>query len=228
MPDPSLNTSFIPKQGGRGTRPAQKRARLGLPLLGTFLLLLLVIAAWVGIELYQNHLEGQIEERKQQLAAERASLETRSVDELLQSDSRMKLADKLLSRHIAPSHIFRELEDLTVAGLRYTSLSYKGSPGGSITVELEGEAHNFSTVVTQADAFVDSPFFDRVEFTDLNKAIGQNTRGVVFSAELTVPVSGMLYSTGITRAEVDTETVSGAIDGTQDNNDVATDESEEN
>ncbi|MEX1026810.1 MAG: PilN domain-containing protein [Candidatus Paceibacterota bacterium] len=195
MPDSSINTSFIPKKNSGGTgRSVGRRGRLGWPLLGSFLILLLVLAGWVGLELYTNNLEEQIDARQQTLAVERATLNTRAVEEILRADRRMKLADAVLQQHIAPSAILRELEQRTVDGLRYTTLSYEqDGPRADGVLTLEGEAHNFATVVVQADLFKQSPLFSGVAFSDLNKSTSRVSDGVVFTAQLTVPADAIRY-----------------------------------
>ncbi|MEX0672477.1 MAG: PilN domain-containing protein [Candidatus Paceibacterota bacterium] len=234
MPNSSLNTSFIPKQNN-GSGHSRKKTGFGLPLLGASLALLLVLGAWTGLELYHNYLEVEIEERKGEIDDERATLNTEAVDELLRADRRMKLADDILRRHIAPSNIFQELEDLTASGLRYTSLSYTGTPNGGATIELEGEAHNFGTVVTLADTFTASPFFSTAEFFDLNKSEEEGARGVTFAAELTVSAGDMRY-TGESASEVlgvsdeESEEIGEGADGSVDDEveDEAVDNNDEN
>lgn len=131
---------------------------------------LLSIAGWVGVLLYQSYIQEEIHIKSQELSHEMDLINTSVVDRLTQVDNQIDSSEELLNRHIAPTILFSKLSDMTIQGVRYNSFSYEGNPLAPITVSLSGEAHDFSTLVQQADSLERDPFASSTEFSSVTKS----------------------------------------------------------
>ena len=67
-------------------------------------------------------------------------------------DRRLSASDKVLSKHITVSPIFKALQEITIKTVRYANFSYDFS-GSKIVVNLTGEAIGYRSVALQSDLF---------------------------------------------------------------------------
>lgn len=188
--DPQAGASFIPKK----PLVAGVEHR-GSALSGIFLLLSLVI--FIGSVVlaavvfgYQQYLKGIIQSRSDSLTQAKAAYDPTVLQSLIRLDGRIKQAQIVMQKHIAPSSLFTFLENTTLQNVRFTSFDYKET-GGNATLTLHGEAPDFATVALQSDAFGSSRVLKDILFSDINvNDLGK----VTFSVRAAVDSSFLLYS----------------------------------
>lgn len=196
MSDKKSQSSFIPgNRGSYGLSSQRKKKVLDTALITGITLFLIALLVWIGVLIYQQYLENEVDIKDQTLTREIQNLDRNVVDQLVEANRQFSSAVGLLNRHIAPSIIFEILEDITVQGLRYTSFSYEGSPTDNALITLKGEAHNFSTVITQDSLFEESNLISSHSFFNVDRTVSNEGVGtVVFDLEIEIPMNIFRYS----------------------------------
>ena len=120
--------------------------------LGVFIFILSLVATG-GVFAYKKLVERSIENLKSQVASARASLDTRSIEELLAYDNKLKSVTAIVDNHVAMTQYFEMLEESTVSKVRFKSLKYNNL-GGIMTVEMQGVASGYSTIALQEDVLL--------------------------------------------------------------------------
>lgn len=167
--DPKFKTSFIPKQEIRtvGTRPTYGFRYSMLSIIGfVFLFVSMVLA--VSVFFYQKTLVKDIENMNAELVATRNRFEPSLISEMLKLDKRLEMVKSLLNNHQATTLVFDLLEQKTLKSIRFTNLQYIANPLGSLSIDLKGEASNFSAVALQSDIFGSEPKLSSPVFSGLN------------------------------------------------------------
>ncbi len=167
--DPKFKTSFIPKQEIRtmGTRPASGFRYSMLSIVG-FVLFFISVALAISVFLYQKTLIKNIDTMNAELVATRNKFEPSLISEMLKIDKRLETTKGLLNSHQAATLVFGLLEQKTLKSIRFTSFQYSTSPTGLLTIDLKGEASNFSAIALQSDVFDAEPKLLDPAFSGLN------------------------------------------------------------
>lgn len=187
--DPQVSTSFIPKKPLTG-----ERARGGMAGFLVLITLLIFIASGVaagGVFVYGGWLQRSLESKKSSLNASQEAYDPGVIEELVRFDARINQARTLLEKHVAPSSIFTFLSENTLEEVRFASFDYGLNESSTATIEMKGEAKDFSTVALQSDRFGSSKMLREVVFSDI--AIG-GEGGVNFTVTATIDMPHLLYS----------------------------------
>jgi len=187
--DPQVSNSFIPKKPLTGERT--RGSAFGFIILVAILVFIASGAAAGGVFLYGRILQGSLESKKTSLNKSQEAYDPGVIEDLVRLDSRMIQARSLLDKHIAPSSIFTFLSENTLEDVRFLDFQYALAEGGAVTIELKGEAKDFSTVALQSDRLGSSKMLREIVFSDI--AIGAEG-GVGFSVSATIDLPDIIYS----------------------------------
>lgn len=164
-----VKTSFIPKaslQVERERRPATNPIALA-NIICTALLILAIIAS-AGIYLFERYTVQSIASKQESLERSRAAFEPATIRELSRLNKRIESGKKLLSQHIALSHLFDDLEARTLSTLRFSDFSYDTGSPGRILLTMSGYAASFNTVALQSENFSESDIITEPIFSNVN------------------------------------------------------------
>lgn len=198
MPDQFQQTSFIPKKTyDVGPAPQTKASSLTgiLSFAGVTLFVLSIVAAG-GVFLYERYLETSLVRKQESLERAKSAFEPELIRELSRLDDKFVIGRQLLNAHIAPSAIFKLIEDITLQSVRFLDFSYAVTEVG-VRITMNGEARSFSSVALQSDEFAKNRSLRQPEFSGL----GLDARGnVVFQVTAIVDPQLISYRERASRA----------------------------
>lgn len=190
-----ITSSFIPdKMPGAPAEPsrASRSAGAGADI---FVVIAIVIfaaslALSAGVFLYDKYLTASATAKSEQLQRERKLLEPATVRELMRLDNRLNASASILSSHIAPSALFKILEDLTLQSVYFKNMEYSLGKDGGIVVKMKGKARTVNGVALQADIFGKNRAIINPIFSNLNLA----DDGVEFDVTATIDFAALQYA----------------------------------
>ncbi|PIR86274.1 hypothetical protein COU13_01945 [Candidatus Kaiserbacteria bacterium CG10_big_fil_rev_8_21_14_0_10_43_70] len=189
--DSKITSSFIPTDTVRGgpDRPSYKSGGFDLLMLGGIILFIASVALAIGVFLYMQFVQASLSAKTEQLQRAQEAFEPALIAELTRLDDRMSAAESVLQQHIAPSELFRILEDLTLETISLTSLNFQANSGSSMEMTLAGVARSVNSIALQADLYgkhvaITSPIFSN---------INRDERGVLFDVSATLNPSALRY-----------------------------------
>lgn len=190
--DSKITSSFIPRDTARSgpTGPAYASGGFDLLMLGGIILFVASVSLAIGVFLYLQFVESSLAGKSEQLQRAQEAFEPALIAELTRLDDRMTAADDVLNQHLAPSELFRILEDLTLETISLTSLNFEANSGGNVSVSLAGVARSVNSIALQADLFgkhvaITSPIFSN---------INRDENGVLFDVSATLNPTAIRYS----------------------------------
>ena len=158
--DNKFQTSFIPKKSITEEQPRKSGTSLFLVISIVIFLVTLGIAAYVFLE--NKLLIQQITTEQQTISSNKTGLVTdaTTIQDLVELNNRINVANQLLSAHVAVTPIFDFLQQVTLKNVRFNDFSFSGAtkdPSGNsaVAIQMTGQAKDFETVALQADAFGD-------------------------------------------------------------------------
>lgn len=151
-------TSFIPKKPV--TTGQRSSGGVSLLLLISIIIFLVSLGSVAYVILFKQAYIKSIEEAQQTIETNKSGLVSDSItiESLVELDSRINVANKLLNSHIAVSPIFSFLQQSTLKSVRFKNFSFtsagKDSSGSSrVSIQMSGQAKDWETVASQADEF---------------------------------------------------------------------------
>jgi hypothetical protein len=150
-----FQTSFIPKKTfDVGTAPTRRsQATLsGLIFFIAVVIFIVSVLGAAGTYLYGKYLESAITTKKENLERAKNAFEPELIRDLARLDTKLRLAQQLIDRHVAPSGIFDLLESLTLETVRFKTMNYEVDQEG-VHLRLEGEGRSFASVALESDEF---------------------------------------------------------------------------
>jgi len=196
--EPQTPASFIPKKsldGGMRSRGSGAAGGL-LFLIGLFLFVVSVTAAG-AVFAYKGYLKTSIADKSDSLQKAKDAFDLAAIEDLSRIDLRIKQAQVLLQKHIAPSAIFSFLSLQTLQNVQFASFNYGLQDDGSAAIDLEGVAASFSTVALQSDQFAASKALKDIVFSNIKV----ETNGkITFSVKATIDPSLISYARNLTVA----------------------------
>lgn len=198
--EPQTPASFIPKKsldGGMRTRTSGAVGGL-LFLIGLFLFVVSVTAAG-AVFAYKGYLKTSISDKSASLQKAKEAFDLAAIEDLSRLDLRIKQAQVLLQRHIAPSAIFSFLSLQTLQNVQFVSFNYALQDDGSAAVDLEGVAASFSTVALQSDQFAASKALKDIVFSNIKV---ETDGKITFSVKATMDPSLISYARNLSVAPV--------------------------
>ncbi len=159
--EPKFNTSFIPKKslkadvvgGYAGENSYVKRRTVRGP--GFFLVLLIFIAtvsASIGMFVLIKSVESNIQTKTKTLNSQKDLFNKDDIDMLVETQTHLNSAEKILENHVAVTQLFDLLEDITLKNVQYTELEYEDKEGKNI-VTITGVANGFREVALQTSEY---------------------------------------------------------------------------
>lgn len=154
-----FQTSFIPKKPVVMAEQSSSRG-MGLFLLLSIVIFLVSLGLAGYVFLEKNLLIQNITKNKDIIEQNKSGLVENSVtvESLVNLNSRINVANILLSKHTAISPIFDFLQQTTLKSVRFKNFTFsamgKSEAGTSrVSVQMSGQARDWETVASQADEF---------------------------------------------------------------------------
>ncbi len=190
-----IKSSFIPSDAvvSPTRRVAQRTSFADLLILLGVVLLVASAALAVAVFLYVQYLNTSSTSKREQLERAREAFDPALIQELTRLDDRMRVADRILKNHTAPSRLFDILEQLTLQTVSYSTLSFKADQA-NVTMSMAGIAQSVNSVALQADYLSRSGTIANPIFSN----IARKTDGVHFDLTALVSPLALRYSTQFT------------------------------
>ena len=152
--DQNFQTSFIPKKPMIEERVVSSRP-IGLLTIGSIFVFFTVVVATGGLYFYNGVLAKNITDMQSNLKLAQNSFEPSKIVQLQSLDRRLNASNDILSKHIAISPIFNELQSITIKTVSYNkfSYSYDGAAGSKIAVQMSGIAIGYTSVALEENLF---------------------------------------------------------------------------
>ncbi len=192
-----MRTSFIPKQAVQMTMSRRTQPVVSIfTIIGIFIFLSAIVASG-GVFLYKTYLVQELEKQSKALEDTVAQFNLPQIEEWDVLHTKIESAKKVLAGHVAPSRVFKLLEENTLKNVRFTSFDLSRIEGTdatseSMSLKLQGEAPHIKTIVVQSDvfgektdAFID-PFFHDVKI--------DQSGTYTFSIDTAVPINQLTYA----------------------------------
>lgn len=175
---PTIPTSFVPKQP---VAPRMRRMESGTSAfvrLGVALLMLSLIVSGAAFG-YSYYLKGVRAEKIEALKVEQSKVSDTTVEGFIRLRNRLSVAQDILNNHVMTSQLFDELENRTLADVRFSGFEYDTDPDGTITITMDGTARTFNALAAQSAAFAEEGSrIRRAIFSDIST---DDKAGVSFS-----------------------------------------------
>lgn len=200
----NIHSSFIPQDtvGPSAPRPRGGSAFDFLTLIAVVIFVASATLA-VGVFLYVQFLERSGASKVSQLERAKQAFEPALIQELTRLDDRMRAADQVLTGHIAPSTLFRLLEQLTLKTVSFSALDFQAPSENEIEISMRGIAQSVNAIALQADLLSRSGVMSNPIFSNINRQIG----GVRFDFSADLHADALRYrSTAVAPAPIPIET----------------------
>lgn len=143
----------------------------------------------VGVFLYVQYINASAASKLDQLERAKAAFEPALIAELTRLDDRMRAADEVLAIHVAPSVLFRVLEQLTLQTVAFSTLDFTAQNSTDMTLSMQGTAQSVNSIALEADLLSKSGIISNPIFSNINRTI----EGVKFDFTSGINVEGLRY-----------------------------------
>ena len=168
-----------------------RRGPINLLSLISTVIFIVIIAGAIAVFFYQSYLTGAIASDKQSLNLTQGEFDPATINQIIRLDTRLNVADSLLSGHVASSNLFTALENSTLQTVRFSDFAFTTSDQNSITLTMKGEAQSFSDVALQSAAFNRTTYFKNLVTSDLSV---EQSGLVSFNMTMTIDPSVVGYT----------------------------------
>ena len=167
-----IKSSFIPHEvsGGGGTLRISQGGAGDLLALASTVMFVASIALAVGVFLYGQFLSVEVNSKLEQLERAKAAFEPALIDELARIDDRMHSASEILSQHVAPSALFKAIEDSTLKSVYFQNLAFEASDPKLMELKMRGVANSMNAIALQADLFNKSGVIKNPIFSNISRS----------------------------------------------------------
>lgn len=199
----NIKASFIPKDAGSLGVKKPSYGESGLMDIIVLLAVVVMVASvalGAGVFVYERYLEASLSSKKEQLTRAQGAFEPNLITELTRLDDRLKAAQEVLDRHVAPTIFFALLEQLTLETVSFKDLTYDGTQGEVVKVDMRGIAQSVNSIALQADTFGKHPAISSPIFSN----IGRDREGVRFDVTATINPSALRYKNTVAPVSEDT------------------------
>lgn len=180
---PEGQQTLIPKT--TMARVSYRSRGLGLFLAGSGLFFAITLLTSLSLFFYQGLLASQVDEFKNVLSRVESEFEPALIIELRQTAEGIDTIKELLKNHIAPSSVFKFLEENTLPDTRFSRFSY--TPEG---VVMSGTTRSYTTFAQQSRVFEEHPLVKDVRFSGFSLG---SAGFVNYNVELMLDPSSFLY-----------------------------------
>jgi hypothetical protein len=194
-----FNTSFIPKKqvATPKSSPIKKSGPNLFSMIGLFIFLGSILAL-AGVYGWKIQTENAIDNQISELEKARSEFDEQTIKEATRLNERIIAVEDLLENHLAPSNMFKILEDVTLETVRYNSLTYTTGEDGEIKITGSGFAvapntdqSGFESVVLQSDEFGATGDFRDVLFSEVQTT--QDGTSVTFTLDAALEQELVLF-----------------------------------
>lgn len=134
-----------------------------------------------GVFLYAQYLQTSATSKLEQLERAKQAFEPSLIQDLTRLDSRMRAADAILGEHVAPTALFRLLEQLTLQTVAFSAFDFSATSEG-LTLVMKGVAQSVNSIALQADLLSKSGVISNPIFSNINRQ--QNGVNFDFTADV--------------------------------------------
>jgi hypothetical protein len=193
--DQNFQTSFIPKKPIIEERTYSARS-VGFFLSISVLVLFVVLLGTGGLYFYKVFIEKNNSSMKASLDTAQNSFEPSKITELQTLDKRLRVANEILTNHIAVTPIFSMLNAITMHTVRFTKFTYDLGTGQNtqINVKMSGIAVGYRSVALQSDLLAQNKNIINPVFSNLTLDPSGN---VLFDLDFSVNPSLVNYKQSI-------------------------------
>lgn len=172
-----FQTSFIPKQAVVTETAMVPRGTSLLTIISIVIFLTMVVASG-GLWFYKNLTVKSIEKMNTDLDLAKNRFEPAKIVQLEVLNRRLHAASLVLSRHIAVSPIFEQLQTVTMKTVRFTRFTYTltDGPTPKVLVSMSGEGVGYRSIALQSDLFSQNKYFIDPIFSNLTLDSKGNVR----------------------------------------------------
>lgn len=188
----NIRSSFIPQSPISAPSPGAQGPRGGgIDMLMLLSLILFFASATLaaGVFLYSQYVTTSSASKLEQLERAKAAFEPSLINELTRLDDRMRAADEVLAIHIAPSALFRVLEQLTLQTVAFSTLDFAAQSSTDMTLAMKGLAQSVNSIALEADLLSKSGVISNPIFSNINRTL----EGVRFDFTSTINPAGLRY-----------------------------------
>ncbi len=121
----------------------------------------------VAIFAYAHFLKSGSEQKALDLEAAQAGVSEETVDGFIRLRDRLTSSSMVLNQHVMLTQFFDSLEELTLQGVRFTSLEIVVSDDHGAEVAMTGVAKNFNALAGQSAAFAAERRIKQAIFADI-------------------------------------------------------------
>lgn len=149
-----IQSTFIPKDAGKVSAAPRLERSGGLPDLLLLIAIVLFVASCAlagGVFLYKQYLSTSVASKVAQLKTAQEAFDPALIQEITRLDDRMRIADQVLGRHLAPTAIFLALQQATLSTIAFTSLSIEAADPAQMKIEMQGVAQSVNSIALEAD-----------------------------------------------------------------------------
>ena len=198
-----FQTSFIPKKPITLSTPYMPGASYTPNIFFVISIVILVLALLLygGVFLYEKYLNSKIEGLKTILADAGTSFDKSQIKKFEEVDKKIRSAETLLARHVAPSLFFKILQSITLESVRFKDLSFSSAPPNQVTISLNGEARSYAALAVESQVILKNAYIKNAVFSDLK--LGQSGT-VLFRLGATVKPEAILYENEIPKTSPQT------------------------
>ncbi len=150
-----FQTSFIPK---KAVQTEDRRSSVSLFLLISIIIFLIALGLTAFVFLEKQTLVSAITSEQDVIKKNINSFEPATIENIVELNSRISVANTLLKNHVAVSPIFDFLQARTLKNVRFknfnfsqSAISNSGTTGVQIT--MSGQSRDWATLASQADEF---------------------------------------------------------------------------
>ena len=167
--DTKFQPSFIPKKpmGTRDFGNAIRNSKIGLFTLLGMVIFIITLGLTGFVYLYKAYTEKDIQKMKIRIEETRAKFQPETIQDLVRTHERVKMAKQILDRHISTTALLQVLADNTYQNVRYKTFSYAFGSDNAISLNMTGEAKSFNSVALQSDRFRAHKLFSSPIFSGL-------------------------------------------------------------
>ncbi len=197
--DTQFQTSFIPKaptaiESNRATAPVS---------VTVFIATVIFFASLVGagvVYFYKGSLTASVSKMHSDLDLASQAFDPDFILEMQTLDKRLNAASEVLSKHVAVSPIFAELQSATLKSIQFTKFSYGlvGEKGAEkIDVKMSGRAGRYESLALESDELAKNKYIKDPIFSNLTLDEQGN---VLFDLEFYVDAHFVSFGETLSRA----------------------------
>ncbi|MEK7564433.1 MAG: hypothetical protein AAB510_02595 [Patescibacteria group bacterium] len=197
----NFQTSFIPKKPlVRENTSATYTKPIGFLTVICILIVLTVAITTGAFYFYKGVQLKSIAKMESDLSLAKNRFEPTKIEGLRLLDRRLHAANQVLTKHIAISPIFEELQLITMKSVRFTKFSYTygGNLGDRVNVKMSGVSLGYSHLALQSDLFGKNKNFIEPVFSNLTLS---ETGNIIFDLDFSVDPSFVDYKLNLLKRE---------------------------